>query len=161
LQLIFFFIVGLGGGILWHLQNSYNVLNISDLNSPAHCSPLSSPWLHSWNSLKRHIFYTYIHVNTMFAVYSPSYLFPCHLPPPTGTILTPHPGKDLFCPQIHWCFRRKKKKMLFLLLWDKGSCIGVSSWYFHVYMYYNPKIFMSSIFLYSTLVHFLWWFQPV
>jgi hypothetical protein len=28
-------------------------------------------------------------------------------------------------------------------------------------MYYNPNWFISSIFLHSTLVLFLWWFQPV
>jgi hypothetical protein len=33
-------------------------------------------------------------------------------------------------------------------------------WYFHVYMYYNPNWFIS-IFLHSTLVPFLWWFQLV
>jgi hypothetical protein len=38
---------------------------------------------------------------------------------------------------------------------------GVSLWYFHVYMYYNPNLFISSIFLLSTLVSFLWWFQQV
>jgi hypothetical protein len=35
----------------------------------------------------------------------------------------------------------------------------VSMWHFHVYMYYNPNWFISSIFLLSTLVSFLWWFQ--
>jgi hypothetical protein len=31
-------------------------------------------------------------------------------------------------------------------------------WYFHVHMYYNPNWFVS-IFLHSTLIPFLWWFQ--
>jgi hypothetical protein len=34
-------------------------------------------------------------------------------------------------------------------------------WDFQVYMYYNPIWFISSIFLLSTLVPFLWWFQWV
>jgi hypothetical protein len=34
-------------------------------------------------------------------------------------------------------------------------------WYFHVYMYYNSTWFVSSIFLHSTLVPFLQWFQPL
>jgi hypothetical protein len=34
-------------------------------------------------------------------------------------------------------------------------------WYFHVYMHYNPNWFISSIFLHSALVPFLWWFQLV
>jgi hypothetical protein len=38
---------------------------------------------------------------------------------------------------------------------------GVSLWYFHVYMYYNPNWFVSPIFLHSTLVPFLWWLQTV
>jgi hypothetical protein len=36
---------------------------------------------------------------------------------------------------------------------------GVSLWHFHVYIYYNPNWFISTIFLLSTLVPFLWWFQ--
>jgi hypothetical protein len=38
---------------------------------------------------------------------------------------------------------------------------GVSLWYFLVHIYYSPIWFISSIFLLSTLVPFLWWFQPV
>jgi hypothetical protein len=38
---------------------------------------------------------------------------------------------------------------------------GVSSWHFHVYLYYNPTCFISSIFLLSSLFPFLWWFQQV
>jgi hypothetical protein len=34
-------------------------------------------------------------------------------------------------------------------------------WQFHVYMYYNLYWFISSIFLLSTLVPFLWWFHQV
>jgi hypothetical protein len=38
---------------------------------------------------------------------------------------------------------------------------GVSLWHFHVNMYYNLNWFISSIFLLSTLVPFLWWLQQV
>jgi hypothetical protein len=38
---------------------------------------------------------------------------------------------------------------------------GVSLWPFHVYMNYSPILFISSIFLLSTVVPFLWLFQPV
>jgi hypothetical protein len=38
---------------------------------------------------------------------------------------------------------------------------GVSLWHFHVYTYYNWNCFISSIFLLSTLVPVLWWFQQV
>jgi hypothetical protein len=34
-------------------------------------------------------------------------------------------------------------------------------WLFHVYMYYNLNCFISSIFLPSTLVPFLWWSHQV
>jgi hypothetical protein len=34
-------------------------------------------------------------------------------------------------------------------------------WHFHVYMYYNPNWFIFSIFLHSTLLPSLWWFQLI
>jgi hypothetical protein len=37
----------------------------------------------------------------------------------------------------------------------------VSLWHFHVYMYFKLNWFVASIFLLSTLVSFLWWFQQV
>jgi hypothetical protein len=33
---------------------------------------------------------------------------------------------------------------------------GVSLWYFHVCMYYNPNWFISSNFLHSALIPLLW-----
>jgi hypothetical protein len=36
----------------------------------------------------------------------------------------------------------------------------ISMWHFHVYIYYNPNWFIS-VFLFSNLVPFLWWFQLV
>jgi hypothetical protein len=33
---------------------------------------------------------------------------------------------------------------------------GVSWWHFHLYMYYKPN-WITSLFLLSTLVNFLWW----
>jgi hypothetical protein len=33
---------------------------------------------------------------------------------------------------------------------------GVSLWYVHIYIYYNPNWYISSTFLLSTLVPFLW-----
>jgi hypothetical protein len=38
---------------------------------------------------------------------------------------------------------------------------GVSLWHFLVYVYCNMNWFISSIFLLSILVPFLWWFQQV
>jgi hypothetical protein len=37
----------------------------------------------------------------------------------------------------------------------------ISLWHFHVYRNYCPIWFISSVFLLSTLVPFLWLFQPV
>jgi hypothetical protein len=55
--------------------------------------------------------------------------------------------------------KEKKKKSYFCLL--KIALEGVSLWPFHVYMNYSPILFISSIFLLSTVVPFLWLFQPV
>jgi hypothetical protein len=41
----------------------------------------------------------------------------------------------------------------------KISIQGVSLWHFHVCKFYNPDWFISSVFLLSTLVPLLWWFQ--
>jgi hypothetical protein len=38
---------------------------------------------------------------------------------------------------------------------------GVSLWHFHVYVHCNPNLFISFIFLLSSLVSFLWWLQQV
>jgi hypothetical protein len=51
-----------------------------------------------------------------------------------------------------------KEKMTFCLF--KIATQGVSLWHLNIYMYYNPVWFIS-IFLLSTLVFFLWWYQPV
>jgi hypothetical protein len=54
--------------------------------------------------------------------------------------------------------KRRRKKMPFLV---NKATQGVSLWHFHVYMYYSPIWFISSVFLISILVPFLWWFQLV
>jgi hypothetical protein len=38
---------------------------------------------------------------------------------------------------------------------------GVSLWHFHLFVYYSLIWFISSIFLLSTLILFLWWFWLV
>jgi hypothetical protein len=60
------------------------------------------------------------------------------------------------CSLILW---KKEKKWHFCLF--KIVTQGVSLWYFHVYMDYNLNCFISSIFLLSTFVPFLKWFQKV
>jgi hypothetical protein len=113
-----------------------------------HHSPLSL--LPSWNSFNRCHCSIYIHVYTVFAIYSSSYSFPtsslcsCWYFPPhqTGPV---SPSCSLIL--------QKKNKWHFWLF--KITTQGVSLWHFHVYMYYNPNWFISSIFLLSTLVPFL------
>jgi hypothetical protein len=43
----------------------------------------------------------------------------------------------------------------------KISTQEVSLWHFHVYIDYSLIWLISSIVLLTTLVPFLWWFQPV
>jgi hypothetical protein len=68
-------------------KSSYYISNIIYLNSPP--PPFSFILLspHSWNSFNRYHFSIYIHVYTVFAVYSPSFtisppLLPFHLDNP-------------------------------------------------------------------------------
>jgi hypothetical protein len=86
-----------------------------------------------------------IHVYILFLPYPPSYTLSLYLTLPLLTT----PKQDLFSlPVLHLV------KKLF-----KISIQGTSLWHFHAYMYENPDWFITSIFLLSTLVPFLWWFQ--
>jgi hypothetical protein len=77
-----------------------------------------------------------------YCILPPTFV-PHIFPPPTGT--SP-PRQDLLLPPVlQFC---KIKNMIFFLF--KVSTRGVSLWNFHVYMYYNPNWFISSIFLLST-----------
>jgi hypothetical protein len=53
-----------------------------------------------------------------------------------------------------FCFVKKKKKKWHFCLF-KLAIQGISLWHF----IYNRNCFIPSIFLLSTLVSFLWWFQ--
>jgi hypothetical protein len=60
-------------------KSSYNISNISHLNSPPSTIILYCPFPSNfWNSFNRYVF-IYIHVCTVFILYSPS----CVLSPPT------------------------------------------------------------------------------
>jgi hypothetical protein len=84
----------------------------------------------------------YIHPHTL----SPHFL------PPIGSKY-PTENCSTLCSLI---FLKKKKWLSF-----KIATHGVSLWHFYVYMYYNPDCLIYSIFLLSTLVPSLWWFQQV
>jgi hypothetical protein len=80
---------------------------------------------HSWNRFNRYHYCIYIFVYTIVGPYSPSYplsLLPLHFhwyqqPSP------PTPWAGPFLPFFLRFFRRKK--MTFLLVWDKGSYTGI------------------------------------
>jgi hypothetical protein len=84
--------------------------------------------------------------------------FPCASPSSSTS-----PRQDLFyLPFIFW-----KKIFLFIYNGYTGSFIVLFSC-IYIYMkkiwkniYYAPNWFITSIFLLSTLVPFLWWFQQV
>jgi hypothetical protein len=87
------FIVVLGGGNCGIYKSSYNVPNISCLNSTPLPLSFIPPSPHYRNGFNRYHFCIYIHVYTFFVLYSPSYLLSCHLPSPTGINPTPTSGR--------------------------------------------------------------------
>jgi hypothetical protein len=141
LRLIFFITV-LGGGTLWIYKNPYQIY---------YTWIRSHQSFNSWNNFNRYHFYIYMHLYTVFAPYSPSYPVS---PPPSPSHWYQCPlGQHLFRPLVfQFC---KRKKRYFCLFEIKVATQGCSLWYFHVYMYYKPNWFISSIFLHSTLVLFL------
>jgi hypothetical protein len=116
-RFFFNFIVVLGEVHCDIYKGSYNVSNMSYLNSPLHHSPLS-PHPHSRNSFNRYLFSVHIHKYTVFALYSPSYTLSLPPPPPTG-IKTPtsQVGPVLpSCSPIFWRCKRKEKEMIVLFV---------------------------------------------
>jgi hypothetical protein len=82
----------------------------------------------------------------------PSIPFPCHLPPPTGT---KHPAGRTCSTLLFSDFVEERIKWHFCLFVIKVAIQGISLWYFHVYVYYNPNWFISSIFFSFYLSSFL------
>jgi hypothetical protein len=96
-------------------------------------------------------------------MYYIQYLHHTHLPPPPSHWYIPSPHQtgpiSPSCSLTLYKKWRKRKAWHFCLL--KIAAWGVSLWHFHIYMYYSLIWFISSIFLLSTLVPVLWWFQQV
>jgi hypothetical protein len=112
---------------------------------------LYPPSPHSWNSFNRsHFFHLHTWVHNIFTTFILLHPFLIFSPIPLVTNLR----QDLFYLPV-------------LCFWKKNFCLfkivveSVSLWHIHVYMYYNTSWFILSIFLLSTLVLFLWWFQQV
>jgi hypothetical protein len=135
------------GGTLKMYTSAYNI-NIQYKFAPHHFSV--SPSSHSWKSFNRFNFSLFIHEYIIFLLYSPSY---------TASIY----------PRHHWCYplRRTVLPLRSLFFEKRYFCLfkiaiqGISLLHFHVHMYYNLNWFMPSIFLFSTLVPVLLWFQQV
>jgi hypothetical protein len=123
-----------------------NVLTICQmyhtLFHPLHHSPLSSP-PHSWSSFNRYNFSIYIHVYTVLALYSASYILPPHPPLP---LVPTHSLQTEPVPPSCSLILKKGKKVTFWFPYD----ISI-----YICMYYNANWFITSIFLLFTLVLFL------
>jgi hypothetical protein len=128
---------------------SYTVSNMSYLNPPPPLLPFIPCIPDSWNSFNRYHLCNYIHMYTVFAHYSLSYLLSLPPPPPTCA----KSGKDLFCsPVLQFCRREKMKRKTwhFCYFEIKIATQGVSLWYFHAYMCYTHNWFVSTNYLHST-----------
>jgi hypothetical protein len=133
-------------GTRWHLQMSlqytiqislqYTIVEFTP--SIILLYPLSPDFQ---NSLNRSHFSIFIYE---YIIFSSSYT-PSLYPPPSHWYQSPK--QDLFyLPALHFC--------LF-----KIALQGIFLWHFHAYIYYNLNSSMPSIFILSTSVPFLWWFQ--
>jgi hypothetical protein len=145
-----FFIIMLGRGTLWHLQKFLQYIKHIIFQLTPSIILLYPSTLHFWNSFNKYHFSIYIHVYTIFAPYSPSHAL---LPHPPHSHWYQSPRKGMFSPPVLWlCIRVKEegKNEIFVCLTQK--CL----WHFHIYTYYTPIWIISSIFLLSTLVLFLW-----
>jgi hypothetical protein len=137
-------------------KGSYNVSNISYLNSPPPVLSFLPPSSSSWNSFNRHHFCIYMDVYTFFTPNSPSYplsLLPPHLPQvPTP----PTPGR--LCSAFLFSDFVEEKKITFLFVWDKGSFTGTFLMIFLCItpIGLSPLTFELQLFGYS-IARVLWW----
>jgi hypothetical protein len=91
-----------------------------------------------------------MHEYVIFPPYSSSFTLSLYFSPPP---LVPTPRLHLFYLRgLHF------GKQWFLF---KIALQGDSLWHFCVCTYYNASCFMSSIFVLSTLIPFLWWYHQV
>jgi hypothetical protein len=84
-----------------------------------------------------------------------------HLPPPTGANPSPWAGPVLPTCSLILQKKIKRKPWHFLLVWGKDSYTGSFLVVFPCIYVLYPSWVISSNYLHSTLVPFLWWFQPV
>jgi hypothetical protein len=122
------------GGTLWYFQKCIQYILVKFTPSNILIFLPCFNWSH----------FSFSHIHPPTYCHLCALLSPCYQPP-ERTYFT-------FLSSIF-------EKRYFCLL--KISIQGFSVWHFHVYMYCTPNWFICSIFLLSTLVHFLWWFQQV
>jgi hypothetical protein len=97
------------------------------------------------------IFFPFSYISIYFHYIHPPSLLPCILPHLTGT--TP-PDRTHF---TFLCFVFEKRHFCLF----KMAVQGVSLWCFYARTYYIPNWLIPSIFLLSTLVPLLRWFQQI
>jgi hypothetical protein len=120
---------------------------------PLHHSPLSPYPIPGIVSTGLIFPFTYMCTQYLRHIHPPT-LFPHILP---LLLVPPSPGRTW--PSLLFSNFVKEKKWHFCLF--NIATQGVFLWHFHVDMYYNLYWFTFSIFLLSTLVHYLWCFQQL
>jgi hypothetical protein len=151
---LFSFSVVLGGVHCGIYKSSYNVSNISYLNSsPQPLSFIVPPWL-----MEQFQQVSFFHLHTcLYITWTLFTLLSLPLPPPL-LHCCPHPAPQhllgLFILQFcRWKeIKDKKKNMTFCKFEIKLATQGASLCCFHAYMFTNW--FTSSSSLHSSLVHF-------
>jgi hypothetical protein len=115
-----------------------------------HHSPLSllSP---SWNSFIRCHFSIYIHVYTVFALYS---LLHTLSSSPTLSLVSVSPDRT-YSSFLFSDFAKENNDIFVCLRYLHRE------FPFHVYMYYNLNLFIYTLFLLCTLISYLWLFHQV
>jgi hypothetical protein len=138
---------------------SYVLSSISYMNPPPLPFSFIPLYPNSWSSFNSYHFCIYLHVYSFLHCIHPPTPFPHHLPNTQRPTFSHWAG--LLHPPVLWFCRIKKrkdktKKNDILAVWDKVSYTGSFLVIFPCIYVFNHNWFISSNFLHSTLVPFLW-----